>query len=558
MARAQVTLPNPTSHFEKSSHTNTALGTLMSESEEGKEVVEVEEEEEEASDDKLVKALSFKERGNAALSEGDFSSAKKHYARGLKIGKSLVQEEQIIALILSLHLNASLACLKLSEYAEAEKNATDALAIDPANVKALYRRGLARSKSGKLEEAKGDFTETLRLDVKNGAARSELASLKKAMADAKRLEKERYGAMFTQSFYADRERELEGKKREKEEREAREDAEWSKDNEMRVELGLGSQSKEDWLEEKRKKPKSEKPVKEVKPVPKPSLPKKVRDEVESDDDHLDEEDLKIIEETKKKGYCYFNRKLTAAEQALVDAEQQKLRVSPAMKDAPHKALPVELQKSGSQWNSAGTWEERDKSAWLAEELKAALKAGSAISKGASVKNDSEQILKEMADAFTEGGGISSEAGGLAKLEALGSRVATLKATVTEVQDVSGDASIVSVRGRERHLFDMKATLLWRIDIDESMGFEAESPEAEEDTAAEGGKRKKKKFTGKLIFADITHSDVKNGCFDTAPDLKVKGSRWPPAYETRVNSLLADLQADIMSRLQEMNLRYQAL
>lgn len=40
---------------------------------------------------------------------------------------------------------------------------------------------------------------------------------------------------------------------------------------------------------------------------------------------LDEEDLKIIEDTKKQGYCYFKRTLSEKDQSLLDAEQMKLR-----------------------------------------------------------------------------------------------------------------------------------------------------------------------------------------------------------------------------------------
>lgn len=44
-----------------------------------------------------------------------------------------------------------------------------------------------------------------------------------------------------------------------------------------------------------------------------------------DEMELDEEDLKIIEDTKKQGYCYFKRTLSEKDQSLLDAEQMKLR-----------------------------------------------------------------------------------------------------------------------------------------------------------------------------------------------------------------------------------------
>ncbi|CAN0534389.1 unnamed protein product, partial [Ectocarpus sp. 8 AP-2014] len=40
---------------------------------------------------------------------------------------------------------------------------------------------------------------------------------------------------------------------------------------------------------------------------------------------LDEDDLKIIQDTKKQGYCYFKRTLSEQDQQLLNAEQMKLR-----------------------------------------------------------------------------------------------------------------------------------------------------------------------------------------------------------------------------------------
>ena len=70
----------------------------------------------------------------------------------------------------------------------------------------------------------------------------------------------------------------------------------------------------------------------LKPRPKPptepaSMPKKPAKKVgaEGDEMELDEDDLKIIQDTKKQGYCYFKRTLSEKDQSLLDAEQMKLR-----------------------------------------------------------------------------------------------------------------------------------------------------------------------------------------------------------------------------------------
>lgn len=87
-------------------------------------------------------------------------------------------------------------------------------------------------------------------------------------------------------------------------------------------------------EEKAKKEREEKeklkprPPPPTDPAPMPKKPSK-KEGAEGDEMELDEDDLKIIEDTKKKGYCYFKRTLSDKDQSLLDAEQMKLRaVSP--------------------------------------------------------------------------------------------------------------------------------------------------------------------------------------------------------------------------------------
>jgi tetratricopeptide (TPR) repeat protein len=59
------------------------------------------------------------------------------------------------------------AYLKLTDYPGAAERAGLALTKDPSNVKALYRRGVARNHLGLNEEALDDLNEALRLDPEN-------------------------------------------------------------------------------------------------------------------------------------------------------------------------------------------------------------------------------------------------------------------------------------------------------------------------------------------------------------------------------------------------------
>ena len=66
----------------------------------------------------------------------------------------------------------------------------------------------------------------------------------------------------------------------------------------------------------------------MKPRPAPPAPPKTSKKDGGDDGdemELDEDDLKIIQDTKKQGYCYFKRTLSEKDQKLLDAEQMKLR-----------------------------------------------------------------------------------------------------------------------------------------------------------------------------------------------------------------------------------------
>merc|ERR1712007_126487 len=96
------------------------------------------------------RAERCKQEGNALLAKGDFADACERYDQGLlalvnaeKEGD--VDQQKIVALRVALHLNAALAHIRRSTLKAAIDHASGALASEPENVKALYRRGLARS-----------------------------------------------------------------------------------------------------------------------------------------------------------------------------------------------------------------------------------------------------------------------------------------------------------------------------------------------------------------------------------------------------------------------------
>ena len=70
-------------------------------------------------------------------------------------------------------------------------------------MKALYRRGLAKSKFGLWQEAVEDFEACLAVDPENKAAKTELASLKHRISEKDKKQKASLRAFFQNGFNDD-------------------------------------------------------------------------------------------------------------------------------------------------------------------------------------------------------------------------------------------------------------------------------------------------------------------------------------------------------------------
>jgi len=475
------------------------------------------------SDKKFRKAFLYKEKGNGRVKVGDFEAAKKHYKRGIKIVDILPQDEQVNGLKLTLNLNLSLTQTKLMEYNEAIKSSDVVLKIDSKNVKGLFRRGMAKSSLGFFEEAKVDLAEVIKLDPKNSIARKEIAVLKRKILEQKKTEKANFGGIFsrTGSMYDDKEKEREHKKSLESLRMQQEETDWKQSNEDRMSIGLGAQTKDEWLEDKKvegKKKETSSPHHHQSKAKSEISQRRGEENVSDEDDHLDEEDLKIISETKKKGYCYFRRDLDESEKALLEKEQNKLRetnFSPTMQSGSkgvvsnsvsqaHKEAPGVV--SGSEWNKGGTWEEMDKTNWVKERLEK-LFLGISARTGKDLKDEPEALMREMESAMETENAFNSD--NVAKVMA---RLAVISATVYRIEKIEGDASIVVVRGKKRILFDFNITLKWKIKIDESFG--------ELESSVDGREKKIKEYKGSLKLCDITAADAEKGRFENEPELTI--------------------------------------
>lgn len=105
----------------------------------------------------MAEATKSKVGGNEKLKTGDYKGAVENYKEGIDFleHEHASEAKQLLNI---LRLNISQAYLKLGKYAEVIDNCTKVLKEEADNHKALYRRGIAFSKSQDFDKAKVLFT----------------------------------------------------------------------------------------------------------------------------------------------------------------------------------------------------------------------------------------------------------------------------------------------------------------------------------------------------------------------------------------------------------------
>eukprot|EP00919_Chromeraceae_sp_WS-2016_P021778 GHVR01051601.1.p1 GENE.GHVR01051601.1~~GHVR01051601.1.p1 ORF type:complete len:167 (+),score=45.63 GHVR01051601.1:124-624(+) len=111
-------------------------------------------------EERLTLALSCKDAGNIHFKNQENEQAITLYRDGIKHIKSLPNDTHgLKEITVSLHSNLAFACIKLDRWFQASEAASEVLKLEPTNVKALYRRGVARVGFGSLEEAREDLVQ---------------------------------------------------------------------------------------------------------------------------------------------------------------------------------------------------------------------------------------------------------------------------------------------------------------------------------------------------------------------------------------------------------------
>ncbi|WVQ64641.1 uncharacterized protein L199_002808 [Kwoniella botswanensis] len=113
------------------------------------------------------KADQSRTDGNTSFKKGRWSEAIGHYTNAIIYNPTNPVN----------YSNRAQAFLKIDKYQDAERDCTTCLSLEQSNIKALYRRGLARKGLGKVDEAIEDLQQILKIDKTNETVKSELEEL---------------------------------------------------------------------------------------------------------------------------------------------------------------------------------------------------------------------------------------------------------------------------------------------------------------------------------------------------------------------------------------------
>ncbi|KAI9300982.1 hypothetical protein BJ944DRAFT_272160 [Cunninghamella echinulata] len=119
------------------------------------------------------RALDAKEKGNKHFQQKQYQDAIKCYTEAIELDPTNA----------TYFVNRAMAEIKLNRFLAAEKDCTKCISLQPNHVKALWRRGIARSGLGRPDEARQDFELALKIEPDNKAVTDELNKLPKPMTE---------------------------------------------------------------------------------------------------------------------------------------------------------------------------------------------------------------------------------------------------------------------------------------------------------------------------------------------------------------------------------------
>lgn len=136
---------------------------------------------------------------------------------------------------------------------------------------------------------------------------------------------------------------------------------------------------------------------------------------------------------------YFHREISEEERRLIgDIAPKKLQDDTMASTACPTIATSAVVEGTSVWNAAGTWEEKDVTQWAMDTLRAAL----------------------LATHYTLPTSVTTS-------KAVPTTTTPLCASVTKVKNLSGHASVATVRGKRRYIYEFAITLEWKLPLQDS-------------------------------------------------------------------------------------------
>ena len=440
----------------------------------------------------MLKVEEAKAKGNDLFKSASFVAARAEYDSGIGLLKRHDTVLAAVKLATTLHSNIAMCALKEESWDLAVKSCDEALSLDPSNLKALYRRGVAHGRLGDFVKGKADLQRVTTLDRDGGsesiAATKEMNDLIRREKEYLKQEKAKFSSMFASGkggMYADKEAELK-----KKQAKAREREDYLNDEYTKKKMALRREKGDDFVEptfeefkdefEKGEKEAAAAKAKEAESGQTVrSASSKISKPAESSSSSDDDEETKDI----FKGYkrtadgrttTYFNRELdetakqllkgTTAPKPLGSLENVSSPSFSSLGTSSVAAADNGASVSASTWNTAGTWEEREMSSYATERLKTLCLQASYN----TYASDPSPV--------------------------------NILASITEAKKCEGEAQIILARGRKRHVFDYTITLNFVVEVN---SVEREGQKSSSGTEADA--TISKKFKGTIDFSEVTGS-----------------------------------------------------
>ncbi|CXJ01256.1 chaperone binding protein, putative [Plasmodium berghei] len=405
-------------------------------------------------DERIKNALDAKLDGNNDFKNKDYENGINKYKAGLKYIKDMENKnDKIKELEIALFLNLSICYYNMEKYNDAHEYVTKVLNIDKTNKKGMFRLCQIEFNRCSFDVAKEKIHEFLKIYPENIDAKKLLKNVIIKQNEHNKKQKEAFSKIFEKAsgLYEDREKEIIQKKKEKYEQDMKKKKENNEEIINFEEWEIQENEKRKKEDEEQKKKQKEKEMEREKEREKNNKKKqnnKKNESISSNTTHnssdleIDEEDQKIINETKKMGYCYFKKDIKDDDKKLFE------------KNIPRKieeANDIDLNsqknsnKAISSWNSGGTtYEEKDMTKWVKNKLDYYLK-------NISFKNTEESDYLNLNNQ-NEFNLTNLNYPEILPIQYLN------KIKINEVKDLLAEAQIVVIRGTKRHIFEFSCNL----------------------------------------------------------------------------------------------------